>query len=312
MASTHEDNLVIQTDGLTKRFGKNIAVDGLSMEVRQGRVYGLLGPNGSGKTTTMGMLLGLLRPTSGSFRLFGSTARHEESLRRIGAVIESPAFYPYLSGRRNLAYFQYISGRGVPGELDELLDRVGLADRGDDRFRTYSLGMKQRLGIAFALLGNPDLVCLDEPTNGLDPEGMIEVRELIRSLGEEQRTVLLSSHLLHEVEQVCDSVTILAKGRLIAQGEVAELVRSRGREQVRLKTTDDAKARTILDGLDWVEDVASAGDGALLAAAPVARSGELTAALSRAEVYVTEMAPVQTTLEEYFLEVTGGQEGGTE
>ena len=312
MAVRHEDNLIIQTDGLTKRFGKNVAVDGLSMEVRQGRVYGLLGPNGSGKTTTMGMLLGLLRPTSGSFRLFGSTARHEESLRRIGAVIESPAFYPYLSGRRNLAYFQYISGRGVPGELDELLDRVGLAGRGDDRFRTYSLGMKQRLGIAFALLGNPDLVFLDEPTNGLDPEGMIEVRELIRSLGEEHRTVLLSSHLLHEVEQVCDSVTILAKGRLIAQGEVAELVRSRGREQVRLKTTDDAKARTILDALDWVEDVASAGDGSLLAAAPVARSGELTASLSRAEVYVTEMAPVQTTLEEYFLEVTAGQEGGAE
>ena len=218
MAVRHEDNLVIQTDGLTKRFGKNVAVDGLSMEVRQGRVYGLLGPNGSGKTTTIGMLLGLLRPTSGSFRLFGSTARHEESLRRIGAVIESPAFYPYLSGRRNLAYFQYISGRRVPGELDELLDWVGLAGRGDDHFRTYSLGMKQRLGIAFALLGNPDLVCLDEPTNGLDPEGMIEVRELIRSLGEENRTVLLSSHLLHEVEQVCDSVTILAKGRLIAQG----------------------------------------------------------------------------------------------
>ena len=312
LAVRHEDNLVIQTDGLTKRFGKNIAVDGLSMEVHQGRVYGLLGPNGSGKTTTMGMLLGLLRPTAGSFRLFGSTTRHEESLRRIGAVIEAPAFYPYLSGRRNLAYFQYISGRGVPGELDELLDRVGLAGRGDDRFRTYSLGMKQRLGIAFALLGNPDLVFLDEPTNGLDPEGMIEVRELIRSLGEEHRTVLLSSHLLHEVEQVCDSVTILAKGRLIAQGEVAELVRSRGREQVRLKTTDDAKARTILDALDWVEDVASAGDGSLLAAAPVARSGELTASLSRAEVYVTEMAPVQTTLEEYFLEVTAGQEGGAE
>ena len=312
MAVSHENDLVIQTSGLTKRFGKNVAVDNLSMEVRRGRVYGLLGPNGSGKTTTMGMLLGLLRPTAGNFSLFGSTVGHEESLRRIGAVIETPAFYPYLSGRGNLAYFQLISGRGAPSELDELLASVGLAGRGDDRFRTYSLGMKQRLGIAYALLGDPDLVFLDEPTNGLDPEGMIEVRELIRSLGDGNRTVLLSSHLLHEVEQVCNSVTILGKGRLIAQGEVAELVRSRGREQVRLRTTDDGKAHAILEALEWVEDVAVAGDGALLVAAPVTRSGELTAVLSRAEVYVTEMAPVQTTLEEYFLDVTGNQEGGAE
>ena len=312
MAVSHENDLVIQTSGLTKRFGKNVAVDNLSMEVRRGRVYGLLGPNGSGKTTTMGMLLGLLRPTAGNFSLFGSTAGHEESLRRIGAVIETPAFYPYLSGRGNLAYFQLISGRGAPSELDELLASVGLGGRGDDRFRTYSLGMKQRLGIAYALLGDPDLVFLDEPTNGLDPEGMIEVRELIRSLGDGNRTVLLSSHLLHEVEQVCNSVTILGKGRLIAQGEVAELVRSRGREQVRLRTTDDGKAHAILEALEWVEDVAVAAGGALLVAAPVTRSGELTAALSRAEVYVTEMAPVQTTLEEYFLEVTGNQEGGAE
>ena len=257
MAVSHENDLVIQTSGLTKRFGKNVAVDNLSMEVRRGRVYGLLGPNGSGKTTTMGMLLGLLRPTAGNFSLFGSTG-HEESLRRIGAVIETPAFYPYLSGRGNLAYFQLISGRGAPSELDELLASVGLAGRGDDRFRTYSLGMKQRLGIAYALLGDPDLVFLDEPTNGLDPEGMIEVRELIRSLGDGNRTVLLSSHLLHEVEQVCNSVTILGKGRLIAQGEVAELVRSRGREQVRLRTTDDGKAHAILEALEWVEDVAVA------------------------------------------------------
>ena len=312
MAVSHENDLVIQTSGLTKRFGKNVAVDNLSMEVRRGRVYGLLGPNGSGKTTTMGMLLGLLRPTAGNFSLFGSTAGHEESLRRIGAVIETPAFYPYLSGRGNLAYFQLISGRGAPSELDELLASVGLGGRGDDRFRTYSLGMKQRLGIAYALLGDPDLVFLDEPTNGLDPEGMIEVRELIRSLGDGNRTVLLSSHLLHEVEQVCNSVTILGKGRLIAQGEVAELVRSRGREQVRLRTTDDGKAHAILEALEWVEDVAVAAGGALLVAAPVTRSGELTAVLSRAEVYVTEMAPVQTTLEEYFLEVTGNQEGGAE
>ena len=303
---------VIETEGLTKRFGDVAAVDNLSMEVRRGHIYGLLGPNGSGKTTTMGMLLGVLRPTAGSFRLFGVAGRHQESRRRIGAIIENPAFYPYMSGRQNLEYFRFISGRGSPSDVVDVLERVGLAGRGDDLFRTYSLGMKQRLGIAYALLGDPEIICLDEPTNGLDPEGMIQVRELIRSLGGGDRTVLLSSHLLHEVEQVCDSVTIIAKGKLVAQGEVAELVRSAKGEQVRVKTTDDVRARELLSALDWVGEVAAAEDGALVVAAPTDRSGELTAALSRSEVYVTEMGPVRTSLEEYFLGITGSGEGDAE
>ncbi len=305
-------DIVIQTDGLTKRFGQITAVDDLSMEVRRGRVYGLLGPNGSGKTTTMGMLLGVLRPTAGSFRLFGSAARHEESLRRVGAIIESPAFYPYMSGRQNLEYFRFISGRGSSKDVDDVLERVGLGGRGDDKFRTYSLGMKQRLGIGYALLGDPEIVCLDEPTNGLDPEGMIQVRELIRSLGGGNRTVLLSSHLLHEVEQVCDSVTIISKGKLVVQGVVADLVRSAQGEQVRVKTTNDVKAREVLSALDWVGEVGTMKDGGLSVEASVERSGELTAALSRSEVYVTEMGPVETSLEEYFLDVTGSKEGGAE
>ncbi|MQF70225.1 ATP-binding cassette domain-containing protein [SAR202 cluster bacterium AD-804-J14_MRT_500m] len=298
------DEFVIQTDGLTKRYKNVVAVDDLSMEMRRGRVYGLLGPNASGKTTIMGLLLGLLRPSSGTFSLFGSRDGHEESLRRVGAIIESPSFYPYLSGLQNLKYFQIISGGGSEGELESLIDRVGLAGRSDDLFRTYSLGMKQRLGIAYALLGDPDLVFLDEPTNGLDPEGMIEVRELIRSLGDGNRTVLLSSHLLHEVEQVCDSVTIISKGRLIAQGEVSQLVAMAGSEQIRTKTTDNSKARQILSALDWVEDVDTHEDS-LLVTAPIERSSELTAALARSEVYVAEMVPVRRSLEEYFLEVTG-------
>ena len=158
------EDLVIRTEGLSKRYGKISAVDGLSMEVLRAHVYGLLGPNGSGKTTTMGMLLGLVRPTSGSFSLFGATGHHEDALRRIGAIVETPSFYTYLSGRRNLAYFQGISGRGSPSEIDALLDRVGLLARADSRFQTYSLGMKQRLGIAYALLGDPELLFLDEPT----------------------------------------------------------------------------------------------------------------------------------------------------
>ena len=244
-----------------------LAVDGLSLEVPRGHIFGLLGPNGSGKTTTMGMLLGLVKPTAGSFTLFDAATQHQESLRRVGAIVETPSFYPYLSGRANLAYFQGITGRGGSGELDELLEKVGLADRAHSRFRTYSLGMKQRLGLAYALLGDPELLFLDEPTNGMDPAGMAEVRDLIQSLGTGGRTVMLSSHLLHEVEQVCDSVAILSKGKLIAQGKVDDLVHSRGGERVRLRTTDNTKGRrgTVGAGLGRRGDYGGGvgrGDGA--------------------------------------------------
>ena len=303
------DEFVIQTDRLAKRYKNVVAVDDLSMEIRRGRVYGLLGPNGSGKTTTMGMLLGLQAPTFGTFSLFGCNHGHRDLLRRVGALVENSSFYPYLSGYQNLRYFQMISGRGSEGELESLVDRVGLAGRGDDLFRTYSYGMKQRLGIALALLGDPDLVFLDEPTNGLDPEGMIEMRELIKSLGDGSRTVLLSSHLLHEVEQVCDSVTIISKGRLIAQGEVSQLIATAGSEQIRIKTTDNSKALQLLSTPGWIEDV-SMDEDSLLITAPIERSAELTAALANAEVYVAEMVPIRKSLEEYFLEVTGrGNEG---
>ena len=302
------EELVIQTDGLTKRYGRVLAVDGLSLNVARGRIFGLLGPNGSGKTTMMSMLLGLVRPTAGSFSLFGTPPEHgglDRELHRIGALIETPTFYPYMSGRNNLAYFQGISGRGNPGELDSLLEQVGLASRGGDKFQTYSLGMKQRLGLAYTLLGDPELLLLDEPTNGMDPAGMAEVRELVRSLGDDNRTVILSSHLLNEVEQVCDSVAILSHGRLIAQGDVAELLQERGRPQVRLRTTDNAKALDILNALSWVDGV-NPDNGYLIAGVESDRSWEITAALSRNEVYVAEMIPAQMSLEQYFLDVTEG------
>ena len=302
------EELVIQTDGLTKRYGRVLAVDGLSLSVARGRIFGLLGPNGSGKTTMMSMLLGLVRPTAGSFSLFGTPPEHgglDRELHRIGALIETPTFYPYMSGRNNLAYFQGISGRGNPGELDSLLEQVGLASRGDDKFQTYSLGMKQRLGLAYTLLGDPELLLLDEPTNGMDPAGMAEVRELVRSLGDDNRTVILSSHLLNEVEQVCDSVAILSHGRLIAQGDVAELLQERGRPQVRLRTNNNAKALDILNALSWVDGV-NPDNGYLIAGVESDRSWEITAALSRNEVYVAEMIPAQMSLEQYFLDVTEG------
>ena len=296
------NDVVIQTDALTKRYGRVLAVDQLSLQVPRGHVFGLLGPNGAGKTTFMGMLLGLVRPTSGSFSLLGANGVSMDALRRIGAIVETPAFYPYLSGRRNLAYFQGVMGRKDPHELDMLLDRVGLADRAGDAFKTYSLGMKQRLGLAYALLGDPELLLLDEPTNGMDPAGMAEVRDLIRSLGSEGRTVLISSHLLNEVEQVCDSVAIISKGRLVVQGDVADLLHPQ--EQVRLRTTDDASALAILQAADGIE-ATRAKDEALVVTIPHERSSELTALLSKSEVYVTEIAPLQVSLEQYFLDVTG-------
>ena len=258
----------------------------------------------------MGMLLGLVKPTAGGFTLFDEGAQHQDSLRRVGAIVETPSFYPYLSGRANLAYFQGITGRGGSGELDELLEKVGLADRADSRFRTYSLGMKQRLGLAYALLGDPELLFLDEPTNGMDPAGMAEVRDLIHSLGTGGRTVMLSSHLLHEVEQVCDSVAILSKGKLIAQGKVDDLVHSRGGERVRLRTTDNARAVEVLSELDWVAEVTMEGESVVVTA-PSERSPELSIALGQSEVYVTEMVAEEMSLEQYFLDVTrDGQEAG--
>ncbi len=298
-------DLVIRTDELTKRYGRVLAVDKLSLQVERGHVFGLLGPNGSGKTTFMSLLLGLVRPTSGSFQLFGADTPHRDALQRTGAIVEVPSFYPYLSGRKNLAYFQGLLGRGSAQEIDDLLEQVGLAERATDAFHTYSLGMKQRLGIASTLLGDPELLFLDEPTNGMDPAGMAEIRDLIRSLGTERRTVLLSSHLLHEVEQVCDSVAILSKGKVIVQGAVDDLVYTQ--EQVLLDTTDNTAAAAILERLDWVEAVTTE-NGTLVVTAPDDRSSELSAVLGRSEVYVTQMTRRRASLEEYFLDVTGGEE----
>ena len=294
---------VIETNGLSKDFGSILAVDNLSLSVPKGSVFGLLGPNGAGKTTIIGILLGLITPTSGKFSLFGEEINGsiESALRRIGATMETPSFYPYLSGLDNLRYFQQVAGYNDAAELDSLLELVNLHPRRHSRFATYSLGMKHRLGIAYALLGDPELLLLDEPTNGLDPNGMAEVRRLLQDLGDGDRTVLLASHLLHEVEQVCDSVAILSKGRVIAQGLVSELIARKS--TVRLATTDDESAATILNGLDWVGSVL-AEDGGLLVEADPARTSELTAALARSDVYVSELRALDTSLEEYFLEVT--------
>ncbi|TMC07601.1 MAG: ABC transporter ATP-binding protein [Chloroflexi bacterium] len=301
-ATGEQREYVIETNALTKRYGGVVAVNDLTLRVPRGGVFGFLGPNGSGKTTTMGMLLGLVHPTSGGARIFGDPAGRPATLRLVGAMVETPTFYPYLSGRANLRYFQGIGRRGTPADIDRLLTLVDLGKRADSKFATYSLGMKQRLGIACALLGDPELVFLDEPTNGLDPAGVVEVRELIRELGTGGRTVVLSSHMLAETELVCDNVAVLSRGRLIAQGTINELLREH--DSLRLRTTDDAGARTVLAALPWVEDVATQ-DGGLELTAPQARAWEVSRALAERQIYVNELVPQHRTLEEFFMEITG-------
>ena len=217
---------VIETDGLSKRYGLRRAVDGLSLAVAPGSVFGFLGPNGAGKTTTIRMLLGLVRPSGGSGRIFGHDIVRERAafLPRVGAIVEAPAFYLFMTARNNLRVLARTAGLREPARIAEVLALVGLAERADEPVRAFSLGMKQRLALAAALLGRPELLFLDEPTNGLDPAGTVEMRDLIRRLGAEGHTIFLSSHMLHEVEQICTDVAIVRHGRLVAQGTVGALL----------------------------------------------------------------------------------------
>jgi ABC-2 type transport system ATP-binding protein len=294
------DAFVIETNELSKRYGERIvAVDRLNMRVRRGEVYGFLGPNGAGKTTTLRMLLGLVRPTSGTAVVLGARPGTPESLARIGALIETPSFYPFLSGRDNL---RLLAGyAGVPAtRIDAALEEVGLAARAGDRFRTYSLGMKQRLGIAAALLKDPELLILDEPTNGMDPAGMAEMRTFIRSLGRGRRTVLLSSHLMSEVEQICDRVGVISGGTLVGEGTVDEL---RGRESLYVRAEPLDEAERLVGALDVVEQVARSDGGLRIAADPAAAS-TITRALVEAGIAVAEIRPERASLEKVFLELT--------
>jgi ABC-2 type transport system ATP-binding protein len=234
-AMTADREIVASTHGLTKQFGTTIAVRNLDLELRAGEVYGFLGPNGAGKTTTIKLMLGLIRPTGGEVRLFGEPLGQNlpALMKRVGAIIEAPAFYPYLSGRENLLALALI-GNVSRERVDETLAIVDLRSAADHAFKTYSLGMKQRLGIAATLLRNPSLIFLDEPTSGLDPAGQIEMRQLIPRLAQEGRTVFISSHQMYDVQQMCDRVAILKRGELIAEGPVAQLLRRENAIELRV------------------------------------------------------------------------------
>jgi ABC-2 type transport system ATP-binding protein len=293
------DRPVLETHALTKRYGDLLAVDRLTLRIRQGEVYGFLGPNGAGKTTTLRMLLGLVAPTSGSATLLGAAPGTTESLTRTGALVESPGFYPFLSGRDNL---RVIAGHArVPQtRIDTVLEEVDLTPRADDRYRTYSQGMKQRLGVAAALLKDPDLLLLDEPTNGLDPAGMAQMRALIRRLADGRRTVFLSSHLLGEVEQVCDRVGIIRQGRLVAEGTVDEL---RGGSRLRIRAEPPDRARHLLDSLAEATYTATV-DGALIVTATSHAAPAIARALIQGGVELHELSSERASLEDVFLELT--------
>jgi ABC-type multidrug transport system ATPase subunit len=303
-ASLDDDGFVIETRELGKRYSDQVvAVDRLTMRVRRGEVYGFLGPNGAGKTTTLRMLLGLVRPTSGSAFVLGAPPGSPQSLARVGALIESPTFYPFLSGRDNLRVLARYSGTSE-ARIGHVLEEVDLAARADDRFGTYSLGMKQRLGIAAALLKDPELLILDEPTNGMDPAGMAEMRGFIRSLGQGRRTVLLSSHLMSEVEQVCDRVGVIDKGALLREGTVDEL---RGRVSLWVRAEPLAEAERVLGTVRAVEQVARLDGGLRIAGDPDA-APTINRALVEAGVAVSELRPERDSLEKIFLELTQGGE----
>ena len=299
-------DLVIETTGLRKEFRfrrrLRVAVDDLDLAVPAGGVHGFLGPNGSGKTTTIRMLLGLARATAGQMRLFGEPVprRLPAVISRVGAVVESPKFSPNLSGRRNLALLA--RSVGVPASrVDAAVEIVGLTGRDEDRFKSYSLGMKQRLAIAATLLKEPDLLILDEPTNGLDPAGIREIRETIRGLGESRVTVLLSSHILAEVQQVCTSATIIGKGSLLASGRVDELVGASTAYRVGVPGDPNAARRALTHaGFSVGADLVVQTD----------RPAEVTRTLAGAGLWLTELTPVRRDLEAVFLELTAGTELG--
>ena len=304
MKKTPNASEVLCTEDLSKRYGRITAVESLNIRLLRGEVFGFLGPNGSGKSTTVGMMLGLIRPTNGRVLAFGSdmTLHPWPALKRIGSVVETPAFYPYLSGYDNLKAIGMMLGDVPAQRIDEMLELVGLRSRARDPYKSYSLGMKQRLGIASTLLRDPELIILDEPTNGLDPAGTREVRELIPRLAREGRTVFLCSHLLHGVQEVSDRVGIVRKGHLVAEGSVDELL-GRGR-YLRLRSEDNSGLANVMTAIPWVSGVEML-DGFVRAAVPPDRAAELNRVLAGQGIYLSELAPWEADLESIFLRLTG-------
>src|SRR5580693_2041437 len=299
-------NLAVSTAGLTKRFGDRTVVDDLALAIPAGSVCGFVGPNGAGKTTTIRMLLGLVRPTSGSGTILGGSISEPASyLNKVGALIEAPAFYPQLSGRENLKVLARL-GRLPLTAVDPVLERSGLLARAGDKYRSYSLGMKQRLGIAAAMLASPRLLILDEPTNGLDPGGIVEMRGLIRSFAGDGITVLVSSHLISEIEQICDYVVMIRAGRLVHQGEVAQL-RATQQAEFLVAPEHDADRDPLARLLQQAGGTVAPGnaEGVLVVNAPGAGAADLNRLAAQNGITLRQLAERTRSLERAFFALTG-------
>ncbi len=296
--------VVLHTRSLSKQYGKRLAVDNLDLAVQRGEIFGFLGPNGAGKTTTIRMALGLIAPTSGSVEILGQDiATHRARvLPRVGALIETPALYLYMSGRDNLRAVASVLG-GVPKQrIDAVLELVGLRVRQKDRVRTYSLGMKQRLGVAIALLQDPDVLILDEPANGLDPAGIVEMRDLMHHLAQEGKTVFISSHLLTEVQQICTRVAIINLGKLVTESTVEELTSGQG--QFAVKVEHAAEALDLVHAQGWGKGARIDDNGMLTTLAPEGRGRNLNLFLVNAGFVPETIAPATQDLEQIFLRLT--------
>jgi ABC-2 type transport system ATP-binding protein len=294
---------VIETKGLTKRFGERAAVDAVDLTVPAGVAFGFLGPNGAGKTTLIRTLVGLTRPSAGEVELLGlpQPAKRREALARVGAIVEEPKFHPHLTGRENLFVVAAARDKAAEGRIASSLERVGLTHRADERVKTYSLGMRQRLGIARCLLADPALLILDEPMNGLDPAGILEMRHLIRAFVDEGRTVFLSSHLLDEVEKTCDHIAIVDQGRIVVQGGVEEIAAS-GSPTVFIEVDDQAAARRVLG--ETISQIEEEALGLRLTLPEGMTSAAVNAALVGAGLSVSRLEPARATLEQTFLAIT--------
>ena len=301
------DGLPVETRGLVKRYGEIVAVDDVDLSVEPGDVFGYLGPNGAGKTTSLRILLGLIRPTAGWARLFDRDPLIEgaKALEGVAGFVEAPRFYPYLSGRRNLRLLADYDEPVSRGRIEEVLELVELRERAKDRVGGYSHGMRQRLGIAAALLRQPRLLLLDEPTTGLDPAGMRDMRELVRRLAGEGITILLSSHLLYEVEELCNRVAIIRRGAIVYQGALRELLATAA-SGYRLRAVEPERARTCLLAQPGIADV-RLDDGDLRFSADEDAVAALTIALGQARVAFTALTPETASLEDLFLGMTDGE-----
>jgi ABC-2 type transport system ATP-binding protein len=300
---------VVETSGLTKRFGDRVAVKNVDLHIPRGSAFGYLGPNGAGKTTLIRMLLGLTKATSGEMRLLGHPvpAERATALARVGAIVEEPRFHGHLTGRENLSVIAAAREPEAHDRIDGALARVGLSQRADEHVKRYSLGMRQRLGVARSLLADPELLILDEPTNGLDPAGIQEFRHMIRSFVDEGRTVLLSSHLLDEVEKICDHVAIVDRGQVVAQGSIAELAAD-GKQTILVATSDNEEARRILGEHRAIQSVAPENGHVRITLHPDVEADTAAGDISRRLVLggaaIYRFEPSRVSLEQRFLEIT--------